>query len=773
MKTSRALACLALCLWLATGCGGDESGGAASGADVVEPALDVAEDSGGVVTWGDTGDSGSAPDPDGVLRSDAQPVDPYEGLVIEPSATCQISGAPEAPPELALTQVLSGLSLTKPVDFKAGPEGSGRVFIVTQPGRVYMADAITPQGGGQLWLDLTGKVDDGPNEGGLLAMAFAPDFVSSGHVFFVSTRTLAGGFATVVTRVTVPDPPFGAPDLSSEMLVLVASQPYSNHNGGGLAFGPDGYLYVGLGDGGSAKDPLGHGQNLATWLGAMLRIDVSTLDLTGSYSIPPDNPFLGTPGAAPEIWAYGLRNPWRYSFDPVGGTLWAGDVGQNKVEEIDILVAGGNYGWKIMEGSLCFSPAFGCDTEGLELPVSEYPNPAEGKSVTGGVVYRGSAIPSLYGTYLFADYSYGTVWGLSPGEEEDTWERTTLLESGAYVSTFGTDSEGEVYLLDWWGGGVYRLVLNDPDAVGAPGWPARLSETGCFSDLASRTLAQGVYPYEVNAPLWSDGAAKERAFSLPAGTAIAYHPTEAWTLPIGSVLLKTFVRPGGSDALETRIMVRREDRWRSATYLWNDAGDDAELLNTGVDEDLGEQVWRYPSRAECRACHTDASGEVLGWSTRQLSRWADMGGTGLPVHQIEALRRAGVLDNSPANGESAPSFPAYGDMDAGLEDRARAYLHSNCAHCHRPGTSTTTPLDLRADTALGEAEACGVPPEKGELGLSNPMVIAPGVPDQSVLLARMETLDSNDRMPNLSSNVVDTKGVELIRAWIETMEGCP
>ena len=722
---------------------------------------------------------GDAPGHDLTIEMDAAPIpdleaaDPYEGLLIERSQACQVSGAPEPAPSLALEPVLTSLPLQNPVDMKAGPDGSGRAFFVTQPGRVYLAEAITPDGGGSLWLDLSSRVDDGPNEGGLLAMEFAPDFMDSGHVFFVSTRMMSDGFSTVVTRVTVPDPPFGAPDVNSEITVLAAAQPYGNHNGGGLAFGPDGYLYVGLGDGGSAKDPLGHGQNLSTWLGAMLRIDVSTLDTVGHYSVPPDNPFLGVPGAAPEIWAYGLRNPWRYSFDPVGGALWAGDVGQNKVEEIDILVAGGNYGWKIMEGSQCFSPATGCDQEGLELPVAEYPNPAEGKSVTGGVVYRGKALPALVGTYLFADFSYGTLWGLTPGEEEESWQRTKLLETGDYVSSFGTDVDGEVYILDWWSGDVSRLVASDPGALGAPAWPGQLSETGCFSDLEARTLAAGVYPYEVNAPLWSDGAEKERAFALPEEGQIAYRADGAWELPAGTVLLKTFLRPDGEAPLETRVMVRHDDRWRGATYLWDESGSDAQLMNTGADEDLGDQIWHYPSRAECRACHTEASGEVLGWSTRQLSRWSDLGKTGTAVHQIEALKRAGVLSEAPAEAEALPAYPGLEDAESTLEERARAYLHANCAHCHQPGTSTTTPLDLRAEIELSQASACGVAPEKGALGLDEPAVIMPGDPGRSVLVKRMETLDSDERMPNLGSNVVDAGAVGLIRSWIKTLEECP
>jgi uncharacterized repeat protein (TIGR03806 family) len=762
---------------MAVGCGGGSSGAGGDTAAAPDvPVGDLGPGDTGDLGPGDTGDTtptDGATDgaPDAVV--DVIPADPYEGFEVVPSPTCQVSGAPAPPPPLAMERVLSGLLVSKPVDFQAGPEGSGRVFIVSQIGLVWSAAAITAAGDGQIWLNLVARVDDGPNEGGLLSMAFDPGFVSNGHVFFVSTRTTGGKFQTVVTRITVPDPPFGAPDIDSEIVVIAVDQPYGNHNGGGLAFGPDGHLYFGLGDGGAANDPQGNGQNLSTWLGAMLRLDVSSLDTTGAYTVPPDNPFVDTPGARPEIWAYGLRNPWRYSFDPVGGTFWVGDVGQNKIEEIDILVAGGNYGWKIMEGSQCFSPSFGCNTEGLILPAAEYANPTEGKSVTGGVVYRGSQIPSLYGTYVFADFSLGTVWGLVPDDAEEGWERTTLMETGALVSAFGVDHEGEAYLLDWWSGAVHKIVASDPASAGVPSWPTTLSETGCFQDLEARTFAPGVYPYEVNAPLWSDGAGKERGFSLPAGSTITYQDPGAWELPVGAILLKTFVRPGGDDALETRILVRHDDRWRGATYLWNDEGTDAELLNTAVDEDLGDQIWHYPSRAECRACHTKASGELLGWSTRQLSRGSDMGGFGWKIHQIEALKRAGVLTGAPDDAEALPAFADLDDEATSEEDRVRAYLHANCAHCHQPDTSTTTPLDLRAETALADASACGLPPEKGDVGIANPKVIAPGDPDSSVLLVRMETLDSNDRMPNVGSNVVHEDAVALVRSWILDLGSCP
>ena len=232
-------------------------------------------------------------------------------------------------------------------------------------------------------------------------------------------------------------------------------QPFSNHNGGHITFGPDGYLYVGLGDGGSGGDPRGHGQNLRTLLGTILRIDVSTLDVTGSYAVPPDNPFVGVEGARPEIWAYGLRNPWRFSFDRETGELWAGDVGQNKLEEIDIITPGGNYGWNIMEGSSCFRDNR-CDRDEFVPPVAEYGRDG-GCSVTGGYVYRGSRLPALVGAYLYGDFCTGKIWALRYDGSRVT-ENAQIADTDLQISSFAEGPDGEVYILSFTGQ-IARLTL--------------------------------------------------------------------------------------------------------------------------------------------------------------------------------------------------------------------------------------------------------------------------------------------------------------------------
>ena len=250
--------------------------------------------------------------------------------------------------------------------------------------------------------------------------------------------------------------------MDSEVVLLEVAQPFSNHNGGQIRFGQDGYLYIALGDGGSGGDPLEHGQDRSTLLGTILRIDVDNPPDGQAYGIPADNPFAGnTEGYREEIYAYGLRNPWRFSFDPVTGELWAADVGQGAWEEIDRIESGGNYGWDVMEGFACFEPSAGCDQEGLILPVWTYGR-SEGQSVTGGFVYRGPGVPSLAGRYVYADFGSGRIWALTPGEEPDN---TELFNTDYNISTFGIDEAGELYFADLFGGHIYRFEARDDTAV--------------------------------------------------------------------------------------------------------------------------------------------------------------------------------------------------------------------------------------------------------------------------------------------------------------------
>jgi len=348
---------------------------------------------------------------------------------------------------ITLTPFVAGF--TAPLDFQTPDDGSGRLFIVEQRGTIRIIS------GGSLltspFLDITSKVNDS-GEQGLLGLAFHPSYSQSRRFYLNYDRLSGGQMQTVIAEYQVPTDPNLA-DATSERILLTVNQPSPNHKGGQMAFGTDGFLYIAFGDGGGEGDPLGNGQNRQTVLGKIVRIDVDHTDTGLQYAIPPDNPFVGSSDRG-EIWAYGFRNPWRFSFERGTGRLFVADVGQNKFEEIDLVQKGGNYGWNIMEGAHCFNPSSGCDMTGLTLPITEYDH-SEGDVVIGGYVYHGTAIPGLVGAYLFADFSNGKIWELT--ENSGTWTRTLLLTTGRNISSFGQDAAGELYVVDY-SGSVLKVV---------------------------------------------------------------------------------------------------------------------------------------------------------------------------------------------------------------------------------------------------------------------------------------------------------------------------
>jgi glucose/arabinose dehydrogenase len=353
-----------------------------------------------------------------------------------------------------VTVAFPKLSFTRPVDLQHANDNSNRLFVVEQSGIISVFKNDVSASSKSTFLDIRDKVEDNGNEEGLLGLAFHPQYKTNGYFYVNYTannpdRTVISRFKASAYNPEIADP-------ESEVVLLTFDQPYSNHNGGQVSFGPDGYLYIGVGDGGSGGDPKGHGQNLKTLLGSILRIDVNKQENGKKYAIPADNPFAGNKsGYKEEIYAYGLRNPWRLSFDPVTKKLWTGDVGQNAYEEIDIIEKGGNYGWNIMEGKHCFEPSRNCNQQGLKLPVWEYPR-NEGVSITGGFVYRGPSLPELKGKYIYADYGSGKIWALDASNANNP-VNTTLAESNLNISSFGVDPKNELYICAF-DGKIYRIV---------------------------------------------------------------------------------------------------------------------------------------------------------------------------------------------------------------------------------------------------------------------------------------------------------------------------
>jgi glucose/arabinose dehydrogenase len=337
-------------------------------------------------------------------------------------------------------------------------DGTNRMFILEQGGtiRIVQNGVIAPGS----FLDLSSKVESG-GEKGLLGLAFHPSFSTNGRFFVNYTRRLSNNnqLQTVIAEFTVSSTDPSRADASTERQLMVIDQPFDNHNGGQLAFGPDGFLYIGLGDGGGAGDPSGNAQNTNVLLGKILRIGVDQPFATGKqYATPSDNPFASG-GGLPEVWAYGLRNPWRFSFDRATGRIFTGDVGQDTWEEVDIITKGGNFGWNIMEGNHCFPPGVAsCNMTGLIPPITEYGRGSNGGiSVIGGFVYNGTTMPDLVGAYVFGDLQSGHVWALKP-DAAGNWQQILVLSHNRTISSFGQDFAGELYLVDYGGGAVLRIV---------------------------------------------------------------------------------------------------------------------------------------------------------------------------------------------------------------------------------------------------------------------------------------------------------------------------
>ncbi|HEU4406011.1 MAG TPA: PQQ-dependent sugar dehydrogenase [Polyangiaceae bacterium] len=667
----------------------------------------------------------------------------------------------------------NSLTLAQPMALAQAPGHPERVWVAERRGSLVTFPADDPSDVAKTVALAIPRPVATQGEGGFLGFAFHPKFAENGYVYLSYTivdnvPSNPSKMASVVARMKSDDGGLTFADSTYTEILGPFPQPFTNHNGGDAHFGTDGFLYLSFGDGGFGGDPLNHGQNKFTFFSKIVRIDVDNPPPGAPpgklYGIPPGNPFTPDEGE-PAAFAYGFRNPFRFGIDRATNEVWVGDVGQDKWEEIDAKVkAGGNYGWRFREGAHCFSPATNCPTAGLIDPVWEYPHMFNAPlSVTGGTVYRGAAIPSLVGAYVFGDVVTGESWALVQ-DAAGAYQAQALGQGTANWVAFSEDLAGEIYGVGL-DGDVYKLV---PAAIEPESpLPAKLSLTGCVDPRDPRLPAEGLIPFDVRSPLWSDGADKERYLAIPDDTTIGVGPDGDLDLPIGSVALKTF-KVGGK-RVETRLLVRHDDGdWAGYTYEWADDESDALLLPSSKVEPLGGgQSWYYPSRADCLSCHTTSAGRTLGLELAQLDRDVSYP-NGHVGNQLAALEQMGLFD-APL-GAPPPVLPdPYGPGDR--EARARSYLHVNCSPCHRPGTPAGS-FDLRFTTPLAATQACGVSAQKGDLGVANAKLIDPGSPSSSVLVLRPERLDTY-RMPPLATSVVDAPGTALLREWVAGLGACP
>ncbi len=663
---------------------------------------------------------------------------------------------PASPTVLQTVPAFDALRFDRPLALTHAPGDPDHLYVVEQAGRIVRFENRPDVEQTELFLDIHDRVREQHTEEGLLGMAFDPGYADNGMVY--AYYSASGPRRVQLSRFTArPGEPV---DPATEREILRVEEPYGNHNGGWIGFGPDGYLYASIGDGGAAGDPKGNGQDRSTLLGAMLRIRVGPgID---TYEVPADNPLVGMPSARPELWAWGLRNAWRCSFDRQTGALWCGDVGQDRIEEIDIIEAGGNYGWNLREGTHRYRRG---EADGpLIDPVAEYGH-TEGKSVTGGYVYRGSRLADFRGMYVYADFVDGVVWALDlDGKEVRSLAKVAAV---SMPSSFGEDAAGELYVTSF-EGRIFRFEPSDPEVAGRR-FPTMLSSTGLFEDTATLDPSPALLPYDVTVPFWSDDADKRRWVFVPPGETVGYDATGPWSFPVGTVTVKHFERAAGPGQpprrLETRVMVHERRGWAGYAYRWNDAQTDAELVTTT--ETLSHasaaggapQRWVYPSGSDCLRCHTPGYGHALGLRTRQLA------GTESGRTLITTLAERGQLSPAPAV-EGLAVHPRLDDDGASLDGRARAYLDVNCAPCHHPGGPAPGGVDLRVDTPLADASLLGVTPED-RLGLAGELRIAPGDRSHSAVWLRTGRRGERGQMPPLASLRVDEDGRALLGEWID------
>jgi len=714
---------------------------------------------------------------------------------------------PEAPAYgYTLVNAFPGVSFSAPIAIAAPPGETNRLFVLERAGRLtVITNLATPNR--TVVMDISGRITSGCEEG-LLGLAFHPGYATNGYffLFYSTTATTAqgSGLHQRVSRFQMTTPSGNTALTNTELVLLTQRDEACNHNGGDLHFGPDGYLYASFGDEGNQNDSFNNSQTIRKdFFSGIVRLDVdmrpgnfppnphAALANATNYFVPADNPwltnsFVGDVNASgtlrTEFYAVGLRNPWRFSFDPATGWLWCGDVGGSQREEVDVIVKGGNYGWAFREGFIAGpKPNSGAT---VINPIHDYGhgtgNTNAGNSITGGIVYRGDRIPELTGAYVFADYVSGNVWTLRYNGTNVSNYRWLLQD--ADIVAFGRDpSNGDVLAADLTAGQIKRLIYDTNSLVGAQ-LPPTLADTGAFTNLTSLTnetqalpANAGVIPYDINAPFWSDGARKTRWFFMATnGAKIGFAPEGNWSLPAGMAWVKHFDLEltngvaSSAKRLETRILVRTSNGVYGVTYRWGDSLTNAIVVpDGGLDEaftiwDGGgarTQVWHYPSRGECQTCHTPVGGFALGFNTVQMNR-----GVGTNGNQIAAMSAAGRFTGAVSNVHSLRALAPADDENASREWRVRSYLQANCGQCHQPGGGALGNWNANVTNFTVNAGLINGPVVDDD-GNTNARVIVPGSISNSTLLTHIARRGPG-QMPPLATSVLDQQAIALLSTWI-------
>ena len=697
--------------------------------------------------------------------------------------TSRITGTPSPPAPYRVELAFAGVRFKTPTSITEIPATGG--FLITElEGCIYTFannEDVTER---NLVADLRQSVPQELQENPLsiYGATVHPQFTRNGFFYVCYTHPAGDGQSRVSRFQMTRQEPYRLVADSEQILI---TWPAGGHNGGCLRFGTDGHLYISTGDGWGPNPPdfKKTAQDVTNLMGAILRIDVDPPAAGKPYAIPADNPFLELPSARPEIWSYGLRNPWKFGIDRVTGNIFVADNGWETWESIHQVVRGGNCGWPIREGRAALRSDVQQGPTPIRPPIKDHPH-TEANSVIGGPVYRGKTLPDLAGCFVYGDYITGTIWALRTNEE-GALEHRTLVDTDLRIVSFMEASSGDLYVLDYdLTGQIYRLLPSDTPDTSA-NFPRRLSETGLFKSLKPLQPAAGVIPYTVTAGRWLDGAQASRWVAIPNRNRIRLSgdlKTQS-TYPDNTVLVKHLNWPAAAGQparpLETQLLHRFGGTWNPYSYRWTADGQDALLVpSEGSTETLSlaarapasglqERSWHIGAENECRMCHNAGSHYVLGFVPHQLN----LDGTSTDPDagtQLARLATQGVIERgAPIPAQHPLRLVDPHDGSQPLEDRARSYLHANCSSCHHPGGNAIVSFYLRRDLALDQLNAfkgTGI----GTFGIDDAKLLVPGDPYRSLILYRMSKL-GYARMPYIGSRAVDSRGVALVAQWITSL----